>query len=566
MTFKKQTIYFILLMLPLWRNSIPCIPYTLPPAEKVILQLMGTLCHRKNIKMPGQEVWGMDKMHRKKKIGSGSYGSVYLLLDNQVYKEMIIENPENFLKAYNEVNISGCLNLISQDFASAKECYYFTERLQGSPGTKLSVWMLMDQFQTDLKKVLGNKFNKLAFVLGQKQWSLEQWKHHTMLSLAHQIYQMHTTTFQEHNEPKNQVKGILHRDIKSENIMMDYEFNAHFGDFGFSTFGTRSVDKIGTPEYGAPEMFSDSSRGPFGLEIDVFSLGVVFYEILNSSPSHTIYASNHFSMELGHQKAFTASDFPGYEWMAQMVDYDPKSRLTIRDVLDNLNNQVVGARTKQVHQMGQPQVQMEQEEVVQRKHRANQMNVDQQRKYQATVMDSDFQNKQMRMGVEMKQGAFDIKNQGRMKAPELALNQMQAKDNRQALVNKADQLGKFEGFNRQNNSQNQVMQKNKAQILKPNQQVFQKQMMQLDPIIYQIQEPKKEREFNPHIDIYKDYQNIITRRKFKVEESNPQFKINKSGQISQAPKPVNGSKILNDRENFRQKIFGSQIQFRRQLI
>ena len=120
--------------------------------------------------------------------------------------------------------------------------------------------------------------------------------------------------------------------------MLDDNFKPHFGDFGFAKIGNKSVEKLGTPEYGSPEMFSTQSRGPFSFEIDIFSLGVVFYEILNSSEMNTLTASNNFSMNLGHQKPFSKNDFPGFEWMINMVTQNPSKRMSIIDVYKNLSN------------------------------------------------------------------------------------------------------------------------------------------------------------------------------------------------------------------------------------
>lgn len=77
--------------------------------------------------------------------------------------------------------------------------------------------------------------------------------------------------------------GILHRDIKPENIFMDEEGNPRFGDFGSSGTDdeeweddTRPIQ--GTPAYMAPEVYQGK---PYGHGTDLYSLGMVFYEIMN---------------------------------------------------------------------------------------------------------------------------------------------------------------------------------------------------------------------------------------------------------------------------------------------
>lgn len=82
-------------------------------------------------------------------------------------------------------------------------------------------------------------------------------------------------------------KGIVHRDIKPENILMGADGSVKIADFGLSRIlgnesqqdqltGTHQV--MGTPRYMAPEQF-ESSHG-VDHRADIYSLGVVFYEML----------------------------------------------------------------------------------------------------------------------------------------------------------------------------------------------------------------------------------------------------------------------------------------------
>ncbi|OAY45262.1 L-type lectin-domain containing receptor kinase IX.1 [Manihot esculenta] len=74
---------------------------------------------------------------------------------------------------------------------------------------------------------------------------------------------------------------VLHRDIKSSNIMLDSNFNAKLGDFGLARLvdhgkGFQTTVLAGTMGYMAPECFT---TGKASKESDIYSFGVVALEI-----------------------------------------------------------------------------------------------------------------------------------------------------------------------------------------------------------------------------------------------------------------------------------------------
>ena len=86
-------------------------------------------------------------------------------------------------------------------------------------------------------------------------------------------------------------QGVLHRDIKPENLLLDAEGRVKIADFGIAKLLegpgasageaytlTRTGARIGTPHYMAPEQVETPEQVDH--RADIYSLGVVFYELL----------------------------------------------------------------------------------------------------------------------------------------------------------------------------------------------------------------------------------------------------------------------------------------------
>ena len=83
--------------------------------------------------------------------------------------------------------------------------------------------------------------------------------------------------------------GILHRDIKPGNILLDAKGEPHLTDFGLARLvetearsrGTMEV--LGTPSYMAPEQAVGNNAG-VSSATDVYGLGAVLYQLLTGHP------------------------------------------------------------------------------------------------------------------------------------------------------------------------------------------------------------------------------------------------------------------------------------------
>lgn len=143
-------------------------------------------------------------------------------------------------------------------------------------------------------------------------------------------------------------RGIVHRDVKPSNILLDKKGRPHVADFGLARSSISAADSsltqsghlVGTPQYVSPEQ----ARGrKVDFRGDIYSLGLVFYETLTgkrafggSTPIEVI--DQHLHQPLPPLRA-ERPDAPAalaalIEWMTRKdPDQRPESYSALRDAL-----------------------------------------------------------------------------------------------------------------------------------------------------------------------------------------------------------------------------------------
>ncbi|EMR10105.1 hypothetical protein PNEG_01384 [Pneumocystis murina B123] len=133
---------------------------------------------------------------------------------------------------------------------------------------------------------------------------------------------------------------IIHRDLKLSNILLDENSIAKIADFGLSTILQNFSDEepmtlCGTPNYISPEIIT---HGPCGLASDIWSLGCIFFCLLDNSPP---FQSENISGTLMQITNGNLRQLPSYvsneakNLVNKMLQKNPSNRIKTHEILNH---------------------------------------------------------------------------------------------------------------------------------------------------------------------------------------------------------------------------------------
>ncbi|XP_011704103.1 PREDICTED: serine/threonine-protein kinase PAK mbt isoform X2 [Wasmannia auropunctata] len=188
------------------------------------------------------------------KIGEGSTGTVCIATDKSTNRQVAVKkmdlrkqqrrellfNEVVIMRDYHHPNIVEMYN----SFLVDDELWVVMEYLEGGALTDIVTHSRMDESQ--IATVCSQCLKPLAYLHSQ---------------------------------------GVIHRDIKSDSILLTADGRVKLSDFGFCAQVSQELPKrkslVGTPYWMSPEVIS---RLPYGPEVDIWSLGIMIIEMIDGEP------------------------------------------------------------------------------------------------------------------------------------------------------------------------------------------------------------------------------------------------------------------------------------------
>ena len=250
---------------------------------------------------------------KPKLVGYGSFGNVYLEINKinkklyaikHIEKKRIQKALHTLEPIYNEIKIQSKIchpNIVKILYANESDKYF------------------------DIVLEYANKGN-LFFYIQDNEYLSESQSFKIFIQIVNAVYFLHKNNF-------------IHRDIKPENILLFDKNIAKLCDFGWCVeFKDEPRNTFcGTTEYMAPEMLNEKN---YGKEIDIWSLGILLYEMLHGhspfKPDKPNFNDKDVIKNIIYQKNIKYKNSLSkecIELMSHLIDKNIKRRYSLEDII-----------------------------------------------------------------------------------------------------------------------------------------------------------------------------------------------------------------------------------------
>jgi len=229
------------------------------------------------------------------KIGEGAAGEVFLATDARNGKRIAVKkmeiNAENMKLLVTEIGIMKTSH--HDNIVDYVDSYIVDDR---------GLWVVMEYMDAGCLTDVLEQFDELKMTEPQIAFVCRE----TLRALSY-IHSLHR----------------IHRDIKSDNILLSTDGSVKLADFGYAAQLTQKQQKrntvVGTPYWMAPELI----RGhDYGIKVDIWSLGIMLMEMCEGEPPYMEFPPLR-ALFLITTKGIPPLKEP-HKWSADLLDFFAK--------------------------------------------------------------------------------------------------------------------------------------------------------------------------------------------------------------------------------------------------